>query len=187
MNNFINAHIHELEALIIDQLSSTSYLPEIKRDKLSTLLMRLGFVDQAMELYLEHKSKALKQTIRQISLYGDVKQYIQDLSKVFFDEIINSTIQYTNLLNKIEVGNKEQKNGNEFDTNQQSTNPFDSFVDDDVDDAQATTAANNNNSANVDKFSYRNSMHMSRLIVWIYKELETYEKLFEQQVCHVLT
>ena len=25
-------------------------------------------------------------------------------------------------------------------------------------------------------------MHMSRLIVWIYKELETYEKLFEQQV-----
>ena len=64
--------------------SSAGYLPEIKRDKLSTLLMRLGFVDAAMELYLEHKSKNLKQTIRQISLYGDVKQYIQDLSKVFF-------------------------------------------------------------------------------------------------------
>eukprot|EP01084_Bolivina_argentea_P269637 458308_1 len=171
--NFINNHIHELESLIVDQLSSTSYLPDIKRDKLSTLLMKLGFVDEAMELYLSYKSKSLKQTIRDISLYGDVKQYIQDLSKVFFDEIINSTIKYTNLLNKIKQHKQsETQNANNTST---SLNPFDAAI-------EEHKEKENNNNNNNNRFKSINAVHMSRLIVWIYAELETYEKLFEQQV-----
>eukprot|EP01084_Bolivina_argentea_P219182 371810_1 len=61
---FINTHVRELEVQIVEQLSSSSYLPDMKRDKLSTLLMKLGFVDEAMELFLAHKSKTLKHNIR---------------------------------------------------------------------------------------------------------------------------
>merc|ERR1719445_2725285 len=86
-----------------------------------------------MQLFLERKSKALKRSIREIPIWGSVKRYIFDLSKVFFDEIIASAQQYQRLLKHIDSG-------------------------------------------------VEHSQHMSRLTVWIYAELDEYEKLFGQQV-----
>ena len=111
----------------------------------------------------------MKQTIPKISLYGDVKQYIQDLSKVFFDEIINSTIKNTNLLNKIDCSHLHSNRDTAVTPS--SLNPFD--------DSKEETETESGN-GNQDRFNSINSVHMSRLIVWIYKELETYEKLFER-------
>ena len=204
---FIDDHIVTIHSLIVDQLTSQSYLPDAKRDRLSALLMRLGYVDESMSLYLQYKSEQLKQLIRNISLYGDVSQFIKDLSNVFFEQIITTAFKYSGLLRQIKnnpsihnVKNKKKHNigsggtgvggGGNMDRDEyKGTGARESERGDDSDVSSDIGSDFDLNFVNGDPFNQGkqlgeedNTIHMSRLMVWVSQELLIFEKLFEQQV-----
>merc|ERR1719499_2650433 len=64
-----------------------------------------------------------------------------------------------------------------------STNPFDALQDDYKSSSSITRSPRNDMDDEAEqRRRHQNSIHMSRLIVWIYEELEVYEKQFEKQV-----
>ena len=218
---FIDEHIDTIHELIVDRLTSQSKLPKVKRHRLSLLLMRLGYVDESMFLYLQFKSDELKQQIRNISLYGDVSKFIIDLSKVFFDQIMATAFEYSQLLKQIKKNpsihslkkTKSKRRSNNIDQNDVEAGDRDEYKQ--MTGARGSEKADNDGKEDIlsedelfseesssssedDYLRYNigldggmtmkqlgeddNSIHMSRLMVWICKELLVFEKLFEQQV-----
>ncbi|EGG13646.1 exocyst complex subunit 8 [Cavenderia fasciculata] len=91
----IDIRIKNLIESLMDQLRSPILKPNQIRDTIA-LLVKLEQSDKAKSIFLESRSHAIQVAVKKVSLSGDLIRYIGELTRIIFNAINTTCLDYTN-------------------------------------------------------------------------------------------